>query len=121
MTLTERPAKIIIYEEGSFRFLNTPSNYSVRWAAWKPGDSALLVGNHGTILELKHESLRIVNSGGVVENLRCVSFSKQGHSMIVGNQGLILRMEGESMKRIPIRSANNLRRASFSIAFEVPQ
>ena len=108
-------AKIILYEDGSFRFLELPSKHRVRWAAWKPGDNyAILVGNHGTILELKDESFTMLDSGDVVDNLRCVSFSRHGDAMIVGNNGRILRLEGERVREIPVGSGDNVRRTSFS-------
>jgi len=56
--------RLLVWEEGRFRWARVPGEHSVRWVAWRPdGAEALLVGNGGTAFLWQDGAFRPIPGG----------------------------------------------------------
>ncbi len=107
--------RLLVWEEGRFRWARVPGEHSVRWVAWRPdGAEALLVGNGGTAFLWQDGAFRPIPAP-TSENLRGSAWHPSGRwALAVGNAGTILRFEAGAWERVLFFSAVALRRVAWS-------
>ncbi|MER3398375.1 MAG: hypothetical protein C4316_07570 [Chloroflexota bacterium] len=107
--------RLLVWEEGRFRWVRLPGEHSARWVAWRPdGVEALLVGNGGAAFRWRAGVSEPVPAP-TSENLRGAAWHPAGRwALVVGNAGTILRFEAGAWERVLFFSAVALRRVAWS-------
>ncbi|MFQ5950815.1 MAG: hypothetical protein ACE5KH_01865 [Candidatus Geothermarchaeales archaeon] len=106
-------SRILLFDGSGFRFVETGSQHDLRWACWRNDkEAALVVGNHGTLLEFDGKRFRRIEPVSH-ENLRGVAFLPgSGEGLAVGNHGTLIRYRHSRASLSSLPTKANLRRVS---------
>ena len=111
-----RLTAMYIFRDEEVQTIATPGSSALRYAAWHPGgETALIVGNGGTVLLFRPPSSFEVVASGSSQNLRGAGWAPDGgRALIVGNRGTVLSFDGRRFDEVAAPTSENLRRVAWS-------